>query len=58
MIGIVSTGPKSKAWIEEHVQSEGWQWLGGVLWGDWRMMETIVEAMLSEGIEDFEALVG
>jgi len=37
--------PKTKAaadWFQEHVESEGWQWFGPVLWVDHRNANDLI----------------
>jgi|TARA_Y100000310_G_C20701615_1_gene830472 hypothetical protein len=58
MFGIQVLGPNSRAWLEENVQTEGWQWLGDILWGFWDTMQAVVDAMEEEGIDDFEVCAG
>jgi hypothetical protein len=57
MYGINSS-PDSAAreWIERHVQTEPYQWMGDVLWGEPRNMWGVVQGMLEEGIDDFDVL--
>lgn len=41
--------PACKAWIDENVASEGWQWFGGALAVEPRYLDTLVTDMLEEG---------
>jgi hypothetical protein len=50
---LVAFSRRAREWIEDNVNYEGWQGNPGYgICGDWRMMESIREAMLSEGFRD------
>ncbi len=40
----------AKAWVNEHVQLEGWQWLGNAFAVDHRYAGELVEAMQEAGL--------
>ena len=40
-----------RAWIDEHVTSEEWQWLGSALCVETRYAGDIIEGMTNEGLE-------
>lgn len=51
---VVSFRPVSeagKAFIEENVESESWQWLGDALVVDHRYAEPLIQGMLDDGLE-------
>ena len=51
---MVLLSPQSDAareWIDENLQTEGWQWLGGSLALDGRCAPPIVDGMLAAGLE-------
>lgn len=39
-----------REWIDENVQSEGWQWLGAWLSVDWRFAAPLIEGMQNAGL--------
>lgn len=46
----------ASSWIDEHVQPEPWQWLGGALAVEHRYIDALVEGMEADGLvrgEDF-----
>lgn len=40
----------AEQWIEDHVQTEGWQWLGKGLAVDHRYAENLVAGMIEAGL--------
>ena len=40
----------AKAWIEENVETEGWQWLCGALCVEPRMARDLADGMVSAGL--------
>ena len=36
-------------WLDEHVESEGWQWMGDALACEPRMLPTIADGMEADG---------
>lgn len=40
---------EAKAWFDENVQSEGWQWIGASLGVDHRMANLLAEGLVAEG---------
>lgn len=51
---IVQIKPISQAatdWLDENVESEGWQWLGRSLSIEHRLAEPVIEGMLDAGLE-------
>lgn len=51
IVQIIPVSQTAKDWIDENVESEGWQWLGRALCIDHRYAEDIIDGMLSEGLE-------
>jgi len=50
---IVMIRPVSKAakdWVDEKVQLEGWQWMGGAFACEPRMVENLVDGMTGDGL--------
>lgn len=41
---------EAKAWVEENVQLEGWQWLGQSFGVEHRYIENLVEGMQQAGL--------
>ena len=37
-------------WIDENIESEGWQWFGGALAVEHRYADAIIEGMQSDGL--------
>jgi hypothetical protein len=51
MIGFVPITLAAKAWFDEYVHSESWQWLGNVLWVDHRFAQDIIAGLTEEDME-------
>lgn len=52
--GIVRITPQTDAgneWIDENVQSEGWQWMGNSLCVDHRFADNLISGMQGHGLE-------
>jgi hypothetical protein len=47
---IRSLSRRARRWIEEHVQSETWQWLGDTLVIDHRYAWPLIEGMSADGL--------
>lgn len=43
--------PEARAWVDEHVQTESWQWAGEALAVDQHYIENLVDAMVADGLE-------
>lgn len=41
----------AKAWFNDNVQSESWQWLGNALGVDHRYAEDLIGGLIAEGFE-------
>ena len=41
----------AKEWVDEHVQLEGWQWMGPAFAVDPRYVDGLVEGMAGDGLE-------
>ncbi len=41
---------EERAWIEENVAPEGWQWFGGALVVEARFAGALADGMINEGI--------
>ena len=52
MIGLQPNSAEAQEWVEENVQVEGWNWLGGAFWGEGRYMAVIVDGMMEAGLEN------
>lgn len=50
IIGITPLTQAGRDWIDENVQSEGWQWLGGTLNIEPRMAVAVVTGMEADGL--------
>jgi len=42
IIGFRPLTETAKQWFDDNVHSDGWQWLGGVLWVDQRMARDLI----------------
>ena len=49
VIGLVPMSGEAQEWVEENVSLEPWQWLGGALYGEPRMMSDLIDGAISEG---------
>lgn len=49
IISIIPRNETAQAWIDDNVQSEGWQWLDQALCIDHRMADTLIDGILCEG---------
>jgi hypothetical protein len=50
---IVALSPVTKrgrAWVDDNLQAEPWQWLGGALCVDHRMAQDIINGMTMDGL--------
>jgi hypothetical protein len=43
--------PLAAAWIEEHVQSEDWQWIYGALAVEPRFVQAVIQGAREDGLE-------
>ena len=43
--------PAARAWIEEHVKPEPWQWYGGGLAVDPRYARDLADGMIADGLK-------
>ncbi len=41
----------AKAWVEENVETSGWQWLGGGFAVEPRMLDNLLAGMEEDGLE-------
>jgi hypothetical protein len=41
----------AKEWVEENVETSGWQWLGGGFAVEPRMLDNLLEGMDADGLE-------
>jgi hypothetical protein len=51
MVGFEPRTDAARAWFDEHVQSEPWQWLGRVLWLDMRMAVPLADGIREAGLD-------
>ena len=51
IISIKPVSEAARAWVEENVVSEPWQWLGGALCVDIRCARTLIDEMAAEGFD-------
>jgi hypothetical protein len=51
MVGFVPITTAAQAWFDEHVHSEGWQWLGNALWVDHRYARDLTAGLADAGME-------
>ena len=42
---------KASDWIDEHVESESWQWMGSSLVVDWRFVGPLLDGARAAGLE-------
>ena len=40
-----------RKWVEEHVQAENWQWIGGAIAAEPRTVQAVVDGMKADGLE-------
>ncbi len=57
LCGIVPMREEAQDWIDENVETEGWQWMGNVLYIDWRFAEDLIEGIHDAGFETNVELV-
>jgi len=50
MIGLRAISEAGQEWVTDNVASEGWQWLGDVLWGEERMMADVAQGAADDGM--------
>jgi hypothetical protein len=51
---VVIVSPQTeaaKAWVEENVETSGWQWIGGVFAVEPRMLDNLLFGMEEAGLE-------
>lgn len=51
LVGIQPLSEGGKAWFEENVATEPWQWLGQVCWIDARYAADLLEGAAYDGLE-------
>jgi len=51
MVLITPVSYVGRQWIDENLQVEGWQWLGGSLAVDKRYAAPIVDGMIGDGLD-------
>lgn len=52
VVAFTLATPAAVDWVDEHVESEGWQWLGkSTLCVDARVAPELVDAMLGAGLD-------
>jgi hypothetical protein len=51
LTGFEPVTEAAQEWFDENVQSEGWQWLGGILWVDHRFANALIEGAAGDGLE-------
>jgi hypothetical protein len=49
MTGVLPLTEQASQWVDDNVQSEGWQWLGKILWVDHRMVDALIDGMIAAG---------
>ena len=49
LYGFKPVSPDAVAWFHDNVASDGWQWLGSVLWVDQRCAEPLAELCVHAG---------
>jgi len=50
LVGFTMHTADGRAWFEQHVASEGWQWLGNTLWVERNFAEAIESGMIGDGL--------
>lgn len=50
LIGIVPITTEAQEWIDEHVNTESYQWIGQVLYAEPRYAHRIAAAMIADGL--------
>src|ERR1700677_2636013 len=48
---LIPNSNEGKAWIEENLQLESWQWHGGGAVVEWRYAPDMVHGMIDDGLE-------
>jgi hypothetical protein len=46
MVGFTMLSDDAKQWLDENVETEGWQWLGNILWVDMRSAQQLINALM------------
>jgi hypothetical protein len=49
LIGFRMLTEAARNWVDDNVQSEGWQWLGTTLYVDHRMAGGLIDGMIDAG---------
>ena len=49
VVGFTPVSGAARAFIEDEVASEPWQWLGSTLWVDWRAAQGLVDFIGENG---------
>jgi hypothetical protein len=50
LTGVLALNAEARQWIDDNVHSEGWQWMGKVLWVDHRMVDNLLDGMIAAGL--------
>ena len=51
LIGFKPVSEECLDWINENVESAGWQWMGNTLWVDHRMAGPLLDGIIAAGFE-------
>jgi hypothetical protein len=51
IVQIIPLTPAASEWLDENVESEGWQWMGNALCIDPRSAEAVIDGMVGDGLE-------
>lgn len=51
LIGFQPVSEVAKEWFDENVESEGYQWMGPVLYVDYRLAGDLFEGVVGAGFE-------
>ena len=50
MVGLEIVSDTAKTWVDENVDSEGYQWLGNTLWVEARFAGTVAHGAINDGL--------
>jgi hypothetical protein len=51
LIGFQPVTDTGYAFIDEQVEAANWQWLGAILWVDYRLARDLMQGMIDHGLE-------
>tara|TARA_Y100000034_G_C6588319_1_gene255464 strand:- start:305 stop:508 length:204 start_codon:yes stop_codon:yes gene_type:complete len=51
VVGLRPVTGEAKDWLNEHTETEGWQWMAGTMWGDHRSVHALIGFIQAEGFK-------